>query len=70
MIRYHMWDRGLVAAFGSTFYGLCRRAEQPDECGLPQEYNVMQLSLGNNRKTLVDSSFYGIVKSKGVNKLK
>lgn len=51
MIRYHTWDRGLVAAFGSAFfYGLCRRAEQPDECGSPQEYNVMQLSLGNNRK--------------------
>lgn len=44
MIRFYVRDLGLAVAFGSTFYGLCRHIEEPDECGLPQECNVMQVS--------------------------
>lgn len=37
------------------FYGFGQQAYESDGCGLPQEYNATQLSLGNVRKTLADS---------------
>lgn len=65
MIRYCIRDLGLVVVLGYTFYGLCLHIEEPDECGSPQEYNVMQVGLGNNRKILVNSVFMALLHVKG-----
>lgn len=37
------------------FYGFGQLAYEADGCGLPQENNTTQLSLGNVRKTLFGS---------------
>lgn len=65
MIRYYIWELSLVVVFGYTFYGLCRHTWEPDECGSPQEYTVMQGSLVNNRKILVNSVFMVLLRVKG-----
>lgn len=64
MIRYYIWDIAVVVLFGYAFYGLCQHTHEPEDCGLPQEYDVMQVCLGNNRKILVNSVFMVLLRVK------
>lgn len=56
MMRSYVRDVGLAVAFGHSFYSLCRHVSEPDECGLPLEFDVIRVSPGNN-KILVNPVF-------------
>lgn len=70
IIRSKIWDISLVVVFGYTFYGLYRHTLEPDECSLPQGYNVMQVNCRQQQESIGRLSFNGIVGVKGVNKPK
>lgn len=61
MIRYYIRDGSLVAVLDILFM-VC--------VSTPQAHNVIQVSLGNNRKISVTLVFMVLLRVKGVNKPK